>query len=38
LIIGIGSTLLLVGLGISAFWLRNQRSELLEAEIAEQED
>ena len=37
-IIGIGSTLLLVGLGISAFWLRNQRSELLEAEIAEQED
>ena len=38
LIIGIGSTLLLVGLVISAFWLRNQRSELLEAEIAKQED
>ena len=32
LIMGIGTALLLIGLGVSAVWLRNNRSELLEAE------
>jgi len=38
LIMGIGATLLLIGLGISAVWLRNNRSELLEAEMVGEQD
>ena len=38
LIMGIGTALLLIGLGVSAVWLRNNRSELLEAEMVGEED
>ena len=38
LIMGIGATLLLIGLGVSAVWLRNNRSELLEAEVVGEQD
>jgi subtilisin family serine protease len=38
LIMGIGSALLLIGLGVSAVWLRNNRSELLEAEMVGEQD
>ena len=38
LIMGIGATLLLIGLGVSAVWLRNNRSELLEAEMVGEQD
>ena len=35
---GIGATLLLIGRGVSAVWLRNNRSELLEAEVVGEQD
>ncbi len=38
LIMGIGTALLLIGLGVSAVWLRNNRSELLEAEMVGEQD
>jgi len=38
LIMGIGTSLLLIGLGVSAVWLRNNRSELLEAEMVGEQD
>ena len=38
LIMGIGATLLLIGLGVSAVWLRDNRSELLEAEMVGEQD
>ncbi len=38
LIMGIGATLLLIGLGVSGVWLRNNRSELLEAEVVGEQD
>ena len=38
LITGIGTALLLIGLGVSAVWLRNNRSELLEAEMVGEQD
>ena len=38
LIMGIGTALLIIGLGASAVWLRNNRSELLEAEMVGEQD
>lgn len=38
LIMGIGTALLIIGLGVSAVWLRNNRSELLEAEMVGEQD
>ncbi|DAC47914.1 MAG TPA: S8 family serine peptidase [Candidatus Thalassarchaeaceae archaeon] len=38
LLIGISSIVLLIGLGLSAAWLRSQRSGLIEAEIFEQQE
>ena len=38
LIMAIGTALLLIGLGVSAVWLRNNRSELLEAEMVGEQD
>ena len=38
LIMGMGTALLIIGLGVSAVWLRNNRSELLEAEMVGEQD
>ena len=38
LLIGISSIVLLIGLGLSAAWLRSQRSGLIEAEIFQQQE
>ena len=38
LIMGIGTALLIIGLGVSAVWLRNNRSELLEAGMVGEQD
>ena len=38
LIMGIGTALLIIGLGVSAVWFRNNRSELLEAEMVGEQD